>query len=129
MGTTTAAVTIYRSRDEVEREWAGAGIDLEPTFKDAPGDRGTEVHVTVDDSARGGYDQRDLGRHCFGFSYIDQRGPVDPSLRHAHVGQKVTVTIQEGDRRASMRVPLRAKNPHNSADAGGQGWFAALGCR
>jgi hypothetical protein len=82
-----------------------------------------------DDSARSGYDQRDPGRHCFGFSYIDQRGPVDPSLRHAHVGQKVTVTIQEGNRRASMRVPLRIKNPHDSADAGGQGWFAALGCR
>lgn len=82
-----------------------------------------------DDSARSGYDEGDLGRHCFGFSYIDQRGPVDPSLRHAHVGQMVTVTIQEGHHRASMRVPLRAKDPHDSADAAGQGWFAALGCR
>ena len=54
MGTTTAAITVFRPRDEVEREWKSAGIDFEATFKKAPGDRGTEIHVTVDDSARGG---------------------------------------------------------------------------
>jgi uncharacterized membrane protein len=54
MGTTTAAITVYRSRDEVEREWTNAGIDLDPTFKDAPGDRGTEIYVTVHESTRGG---------------------------------------------------------------------------
>jgi len=44
-----AAITINRPREEVERRWPpseleGAG---DVTFKNAPGDRGTEIHVTV----------------------------------------------------------------------------------
>ena len=56
------AITIYRPRDEVERLWrsaehrpayvddAGAAV----TFKDAPGDRGTEIHVDLEGSTPGG---------------------------------------------------------------------------
>ena len=52
--TQRAAVTVLRPRDEVQRLWqsaehpmiddAGASV----TFADAPGDRGTEIHVAVD---------------------------------------------------------------------------------
>jgi uncharacterized membrane protein len=57
-----AAVTINRPPDEVERLWhssdhrpehiqeAGAAV----SFRRAPGDRGTEVHVDLDRSAPGG---------------------------------------------------------------------------
>jgi uncharacterized membrane protein len=57
-----AAVTVNRSREEVERLWrssefrpeyaarAGAAI----VFKDAPGDRGTEIHVDLEQDAPGG---------------------------------------------------------------------------
>ena len=48
---TTAAVTVYRSREEVERLWEQSNPDMAATFRDAPGDRGTEVHV---DLQRGG---------------------------------------------------------------------------
>jgi uncharacterized membrane protein len=54
-----AAITIQRSREEVERRW-GSGehphVDRaggEVRFVEAPGDRGTEIHVTIGDS-RGG---------------------------------------------------------------------------
>jgi hypothetical protein len=52
---THAAITVYRSRGEVERLWsrleyrprylvdAGAAV----RFLDAPGDRGTEIHVEI----------------------------------------------------------------------------------
>jgi hypothetical protein len=50
-----ASVTVGRAREEVERLWrssehrreyiAGTGADV--TFVDAPGDRGTEVHVDL----------------------------------------------------------------------------------
>ncbi|HKG35746.1 MAG TPA: hypothetical protein VKA89_04815 [Solirubrobacterales bacterium] len=48
-----AAITINRPRDEVERRWRNGEfhpqtIDEsrdEVTFKDAPGDRGTEIHL------------------------------------------------------------------------------------
>jgi hypothetical protein len=50
-----AAVTIHRSREEVERLWRGPehrpsyGEDAGATvrFENAPGDRGTEVHVEL----------------------------------------------------------------------------------
>ena len=52
-----AAITVYRPREDVERLWKspehrdGWIDDLDPTvtFKDAPGDRGTEVHVELPD--------------------------------------------------------------------------------
>ena len=54
-----AAITVYRPRDEVERRWKSsppeyiANADATVTFADAPGDRGTEIHVALD-SARAG---------------------------------------------------------------------------
>ncbi len=49
----TAVITVHKPREEVERLWrdpalrapriADAGAEV--TFRDAPGDRGTEIHV------------------------------------------------------------------------------------
>src|SRR4051794_16286495 len=55
-----AATTINRPREEVERLWGDPGYrpeyiesaDAAVTFKDAPGDRGTEVHVDVETSGK-----------------------------------------------------------------------------
>ena len=57
-----AAITILKPREEVERLWSSSeyrpeyvdGADAAVTFKDAPGDRGTEIHVDLEQSARGG---------------------------------------------------------------------------
>ena len=57
-----AAVTVNRPREEVQRLWQSsehrpeyvAGTDAAVTFKDAPGDRGTEIHVDLDAGASGG---------------------------------------------------------------------------
>jgi uncharacterized membrane protein len=58
MSAKQAAITVLRSREEVERLWKGAGHDDEAiasvTFADAPGDRGTEIHVELADGARPG---------------------------------------------------------------------------
>jgi uncharacterized membrane protein len=45
-----AAITVQRSREEVERLW-DADVGGTVTFKDAPGDRGTEIHVELDRSS------------------------------------------------------------------------------
>jgi uncharacterized membrane protein len=50
---THAAVTVYRPREEVERLWNSPDysprylkeLDATVSFADAPGDRGTEIHV------------------------------------------------------------------------------------
>jgi hypothetical protein len=57
-----AAVTVMRAREEVERFWhdgqhrSGYVESIQATvrFVDAPGDRGTEIHVDVGRSAPGG---------------------------------------------------------------------------
>jgi uncharacterized membrane protein len=38
---------VYRPRAEVERLWSES--DYAVSFEDAPGDRGTEIHVELDD--------------------------------------------------------------------------------
>jgi hypothetical protein len=49
MGSRTAAITINRPRQEVEHRWREQlpDGDANVTFKEAPGDRGTEIHVEV----------------------------------------------------------------------------------
>ena len=57
-----AAVTVLRSREEVQRLWQSSeyrpqyieGAEAAVTFVDAPGDRGTEIHVDLDRSAPAG---------------------------------------------------------------------------
>jgi uncharacterized membrane protein len=57
-----AAITVNHPRDEVERLWRSAEhrpsyiaeSDAAVTFKDAPGDRGTEIHVSLESTGPGG---------------------------------------------------------------------------
>ena len=56
------AITVNRPPDEVQRLWRSAeyrpayieGADAAVTFKPAPGDRGTEIHIDLEGSAPGG---------------------------------------------------------------------------
>jgi uncharacterized membrane protein len=50
-----AAITVLRPREEVQRLWESSSNQPggEVTFKDAPGDRGTEIHVDLEDSPSG----------------------------------------------------------------------------
>jgi uncharacterized membrane protein len=57
-----AAITVNRPRDEVQRLWSSSEYrpqyveqsDAAVTFKDAPGDRGTEIHVDLGHRGPGG---------------------------------------------------------------------------
>ncbi|HEV7918940.1 MAG TPA: hypothetical protein VGO97_05115 [Solirubrobacterales bacterium] len=57
-----AAITIFRSREEVQRLWTSPGFrpeyiegaDAAVSFAVAPGDRGTEIHVDLEYEAPGG---------------------------------------------------------------------------
>ena len=57
-----AAITVLKPREEVQRLWNSSeyrpdyveAADAAVTFRDAPGDRGTEIHVDLDVSVRGG---------------------------------------------------------------------------
>jgi uncharacterized membrane protein len=60
MSSRKAAITINRPREEVQRRWAeqqskfSEAGDATVTFNDAPGDRGTEIYVALEESAPGG---------------------------------------------------------------------------
>ncbi len=57
-----AAITVYRTREEVERLWRSSeyrpsyvqGADAAVRFVDASGDRGTEIHVDLERELPGG---------------------------------------------------------------------------
>jgi uncharacterized membrane protein len=57
-----AAITVHRSREDVQRLWHSPdyrldyidGAEAAVTFKDAPGDRGTEIHVDLEHAAPAG---------------------------------------------------------------------------
>jgi uncharacterized membrane protein len=57
-----AAITVLRSRDDLQRLWQSSKYrpeyieraDAAVTFVDAPGDRGTEIHVDLEHRARAG---------------------------------------------------------------------------
>jgi uncharacterized membrane protein len=58
-----AAITVNRSREDVRHLWQSAdfrpeyiaSIDAAVTFTDAPGDRGTEIHVDLGKEPPGGW--------------------------------------------------------------------------
>jgi hypothetical protein len=60
--TQRAAITVSRPREEIERLWTDpehrssylADLDAAFSFADAPGDRGTEIHVELRKSLPGG---------------------------------------------------------------------------
>jgi hypothetical protein len=62
MSARKAAITVCRSRDEVQRLWRSSEyrpeyieqVDAAVSFRDAPGDRGTEIYVDLEESAPGG---------------------------------------------------------------------------
>src|SRR5829696_3519040 len=62
MSAQKAAITVYRSREEVQRLWQSSeyrpayieDADAAVRFVDAPGDRGTEIHVDLEQSPPGG---------------------------------------------------------------------------
>ena len=57
-----AAITVLRQREDVERLWRNSEYrpeyveaqDAAVTFREAPGDRGTEIHVDLGDEGRAG---------------------------------------------------------------------------
>jgi hypothetical protein len=62
MSARKAAITVFRPREEVQRLWQSSEYrpeyieqaDAAVSFRDAPGDRGTEIHVDLEESAPGG---------------------------------------------------------------------------
>ena len=76
------AITVHRDRAELQRLWSEpetrpehiADLDATVTFKEAPGDRGTEIHVDLGDTGR-------LGAMAQRFKGADPLAKVKDDLR------------------------------------------------
>ena len=76
------AITVLRERSELQRLWSEpdsrpehvGDLDATVTFKDAPGDRGTEIHVDLGDAGR-------LGAMAQRFTRADPLAKVKDDLR------------------------------------------------
>jgi hypothetical protein len=96
-----AAMTVYRPREEVERLWRSSehrpsyveDADASVSFTDAPGDRGTEIHVDLESGPRGGK----LGEAARKLTGSEPRAKVMDDLRrfkqHAETG---VIAVSEG---------------------------------
>ena len=79
-----AAITVFRPREEVERLWQSSEYrpdyidetDAAVTFTDAPGDRGTEIHVDLSGPPAG-----KLGEMVQKLTGSDPRAKVMDDLR------------------------------------------------
>ena len=81
-----AAVTVNRPPDEVRQLWSSSGhrpqyiddAEAAVTFKPAPGDRGTEIHVDLAKSAPGGK----LGETVQKLTGSEPLAKIKDGLRH-----------------------------------------------
>jgi uncharacterized membrane protein len=120
---TKAAITVHRSRDEVERLWSSpeyraehiADLGAPVTFKAAPGDRGTEIHVDLA-GANGGR----LGGVVEKLKGPAQLAKIKDDLRHFK--QRVETGIvprsegsPEGER-ADRKLKQRPAQPLDAAE-------------
>jgi hypothetical protein len=119
-----AAITVLRPREEVERLWQSSeyrpdyvdGTDATVTFRDAPGDRGTEIHVDLDESARGGR----LGEVAGKLTGKDPLARVKDELRrfkqHVETGE---ITRSDGSpegERAERKLKQRPAQPLDESE-------------
>ena len=81
-----AAITVNRPREEVERLWQSSEYrpsyiqetDAAVSFADAPGDRGTEIHVDLEREVSGGR----LGEVVARLTTAEPLAKVKDDLRH-----------------------------------------------
>jgi hypothetical protein len=119
-----AAITVHRARDEVQRLWDDPdyrsdyvqAADAEVTFKDAPGDRGTEIHVDLEGGSSGGK----LGGVAQKLTSGDQVSKVKDELRRfkQHVETGVIARSDgtpEGER-AERKLKQRPAQPLDAAE-------------
>ena len=121
------AITVHRSRDEVERLWRDpsyrpAGIqdaDATMTMKRAPGDRGTEIHLELVHGVPGGM----LGEAVEGlFGGVSRAKAKDALRRFKQLVETGEIprsdAVPEGEK-AERKLRQRPAQPLEAAGMGG----------
>jgi hypothetical protein len=113
-----AATTVYKPRDEVQRLWSTSEYrpdyieqsEASVEFKDAPGDRGTEIYVEIGDPALGRLGA--IGRGLFGAAALPK---VKDALRrfkqHVETGEIPRSDGSPEGERAERKLKQRPAQP------------------
>ena len=124
-----ASITVLRSRDEVQRLWQSSeyrpdyidGADAAVRFVDAPGDRGTEIHVDLNETARGGK----LGEMVQKLTGSEPRAKVMDDLRrfkqHVETGEIPRSDGTPEGERAERKLKQRPAQPLEASELGKAG--------
>jgi uncharacterized membrane protein len=116
-----AAITVHKPREEVERLWQTpehrpefiSSAEAEVTFKDAPGDRGTEIHVDL--GSRGGLG--DVVRNVVGGAPLSK---AKDELRHfkqrVETGEIARSDASPEGERAERKLKQRPAQPLDESE-------------
>ena len=113
-----ASMTVLRPRDEVERLWKSSeyrtdyidGADVAVKFVDAPGDRGTEIHVDLDAETPNGK----LG------TLIQKLTPNDPRAKAMDDLRRFKQQVETGEIARSEAAPEGELAERNLKERPGQ---------
>jgi uncharacterized membrane protein len=122
-----AAITVLRPPDDVERLWrspehrpaALADADAEVTFRKAPGDRGTEIHVDLGRKAPAGK----VGEIVQGITGAVPLAKVKDDLRHfKQIVETGVIARSDGSpegEQAGRKLKQRPAHPVEDAEKAG----------
>jgi hypothetical protein len=111
------AITVYRDRAETQRLWSDPefrpehmqDLDAKVTFKEAPGDRGTEIRVEIADSSR-------LGAVTQRFSGADPLAKAKDDLRRFKQHVETGVIARSDGSPEGERAERKLKRPAQPLD-------------
>jgi uncharacterized membrane protein len=119
-----AAITVNRPQEEVRRMWESSDYrpehidrtDAAATFKDAPGDRGTEIHLDLPRATRGGK----LGKAVSKLFGAAPLAKVKDDLRHfkqlVETGEIARSDATPEGERAQRKLKQRPAQPLEEAE-------------
>ena len=120
-----AAITVHRSGEEVERLWRSGHYRLEAieranaavTFRDAPGDRGTDIHVELRQDAPGGRLGRLVGKPAAAGTLAKVKDDLRRFKQQVETGEISRSDGTPGGERVERKLKQRPAQPLEAAEA------------
>jgi uncharacterized membrane protein len=119
-----AAITVHRSREEVERLWRSPEYrpdhldeaEAAVSFTDAPGDRGTEIHVEVGRDAPGGRLGEAVGKIAGAAPLAKVKDDLRRFKQHVETGEIPRSDGTPEGERAERKLKQRPAQPMDAAE-------------
>ena len=117
-----AAITVHRSREEVERLWHSSahrtsfGARAAVRFADAPGDRGTEIHVDLERQVPGGPAGEIVAKLPLGHALAKVKDDLRRFKAHVETGETPRSDATPEGERVERKFKQRPAQPLDHAE-------------